>query len=242
MGFIDHHQVPARQAQLLLEVFGAGQLIDAGDQQVMVVEGVSAARLFDLLSRKQRKRQAELLEHFVLPLLDQAAGGDDQHALGIRAHQQLADEEACHDGLASTGVVGQHVAQRLARQHRLVDRRDLVRQRLHVRRVHRHHRIEQVGQVDPVGLGGKFEVLAWGVEGPWAAGFGQRQVGLVGAEQHPLAQRAVGGLVVNGEGVVTDRLCRDDAYHLPGFQARDGRVLLDLFELQHAQPSLLVVS
>jgi hypothetical protein len=208
-------------------------LVNAGNQQVDVVEGVAATGLLDLLARKQRERQAELLEHFVLPLLDQAAGSDDQHALGIGAHQQLADEQAGHDSLAGTGVIGQHVAQRLARQHRLVDRDDLVRQRLHVRRVHRHHRIEQVGQVDAVGLGGELELVARRIEGPGAPRFGQRQLGLVGAEQHPLQQLAVGGLVVDSEGVVTDRLGRDNAHHLSGLQARDGRVLLDLFEFQH---------
>ncbi len=93
-----------------------------------------------------------------------------------------------------------------------------------------------MGQVDPVGLGRELEVFAGGVECPRATGLGQRQLGFVGAEQHPLQQLAVGGLVVNGQGVVTDLLGRDDAHHLPGLQARDGCVLLDLFKLQHGAP------
>ena len=166
--FVDDHEVPVRQPQLLLQVFSAGELVDAGNHQVDVVKRIAAAGLLDLLAREQRERQTELLEHFVLPLLDQAARRYDQHPLGVGTHQQFADEQAGHDGLAGAGVVCQHVAQRLARQHRLVDGRDLVRQRFHVRRVHRHHRIEQVGQVDPVGLGRELELLARRIEGPGA--------------------------------------------------------------------------
>ena len=92
VGFVHDDQVPLREHELFLQVFGSRQLIDAGDQQVEVVEGVAAAGLLDLLTREQREREAELLEHFVLPLLDQRAGRDDEHALGVGAHQQLADE------------------------------------------------------------------------------------------------------------------------------------------------------
>ena len=57
---------------------------------------------------------------------------------------------------------------RLARQHRLVDGRDLVRQRLHVRGVDRHHRVEQKREVDALGLAGQLERRAVAVEGPRA--------------------------------------------------------------------------
>ena len=107
-----------------------------------------------------------------------------------------------------------------------------MRQRLHVRGVDRHHRVEQVREVDAVGLGGELEVLAGGIEGPGAAGLGQGQLGLVGAEQHLLQQLAVGGLVVDGEGVIADRLGGDDAHDVPRLQARDGGVLLDVFEFE----------
>ena len=88
-------------------------------------------------------------------------------------------------------------------------------------------------QVDPVGLDRQFEILSRRIEGPGTTGLGHRQLGLVGAEQHPLQQFAVRCLVVNGEGVeiVTeaDRLRSDDAHHLPGFNARNGGIFLDLF-------------
>ena len=71
----------------------------------------------------------ELLAQLVLPLVDEHARADDEHALGVAADHELLDEQAGHDGLAGAGVVGEQEVQRLAGEHLLVDRRDLVRQR-----------------------------------------------------------------------------------------------------------------
>ena len=76
-------------------------------------------------------------------MFGQAAGADDEAALQIAAHDQLLDEQPRHDGLAGTRVVGQQEAQRLAWQHRLIDRCNLVRQRLDERRVDGEQRVEQ---------------------------------------------------------------------------------------------------
>ena len=78
---------------------------------------------------RMSKREAELLGHLVLPLLDEAAGRDDQAAFEVAADQQFLDQQAGHDGLAGAGIVGEQEAQRLARQHFAVDGGDLVRQR-----------------------------------------------------------------------------------------------------------------
>ena len=175
----------------------------------MLLEGVALGGLGELAG-EDGEPDAELLAQLVLPLLDQATGGDDEAAFHVGAHHQLADEEPGHDGLAGAGVVRQHVAQRLARQHGLVDGGDLVRQRCHVGGVHRHHRVEQIGQVDAVGLGGELEVLAGGVEGPGPARLDQAQIRLVVAEEHPLGDRTLADLVVDGEGVLADRLDLDN--------------------------------
>ena len=115
-----------------------------------------------LVSRS--KREPELEEQLVLPLLDQAAGGDDQAALDVVAEDQLLDVEAGHDRLAGAGVVGEQEPQRRARQQLAVDRADLVRQRLDVAGRDREHRVEQAGQRDPLGLGDELEVGGGGVE------------------------------------------------------------------------------
>ena len=89
------------------------------------------ARLGEI-GAEEVEAQAELEEQLVLPLLDQAAGGDDQAALDVVAQHQLLDVEPGHDRLAGAGVVGEEEAQRSARQQLAVDRPDLVGQRLDV--------------------------------------------------------------------------------------------------------------
>ena len=84
---IDDDQIPMGEPQLFLQVNVPGELVYPRDHQVDVVEGVARTRCFDLLARKQRERQAEFFEHFILPLIDQTARRDDQHALGVRPHQ-----------------------------------------------------------------------------------------------------------------------------------------------------------
>jgi hypothetical protein len=106
---------------------------------------------------------------FVLPLFGQAAGADDQAALQVAAGDQFLDEQAGHDGLAGARVVRQQEAQRLARQHGLIDGGDLVRQRIDDRGVHRQHRVEQVREADALGLGNQAEQRAVAVEAPGPA-------------------------------------------------------------------------
>ena len=103
------------------------------------------------------KLQAEFLEKLVAPLLDQAAGRHDEDAVRIGAHDQLADVEPGHDRLACAGVIGQDEAQGLAREHGFIDSGDLVRQRLDIRGVDRHHRVEQKSEVDAFGFAGQLE-------------------------------------------------------------------------------------
>ncbi len=208
-------------------------MIDAGNHQVDVVKGVAATRLLNLLTGKQREGQAELLEHFILPLLNQTAGGDDQDALGVGPHQQFTDEQPGHDRFARAGVVCQHVAQGLARQHGFIDGGDLVRQRFDVGGMNRHHRIEQMRQIDPISFGSELEFLSGCIECPRATGFGQRQIGFVGTEEHALQQLAVRGLEIDGECVVADRFRSDDANNVPRLNTGDGRVFLDIFEFKH---------
>ena len=54
--------------------------------------------------------------------------------------------------LPAPGSSARRKLQRLARQHRLVDGGDLVRQRLDEARADRDVRVEEVGEVDPLRL------------------------------------------------------------------------------------------
>src|SRR5439155_25974660 len=101
----------------------------------------------------------ELAPQFVLPLLRQVAGGNDRATLQVTTNEKLLDEQPGHDGLARTGVVREQEAKWLARQHRLIDGEDLVRQRLHQRCVDGDERVEQVRQSDAMRLGDKTKEL-----------------------------------------------------------------------------------
>ena len=113
MRLVDDHQVPVGLLELVLEVVGAGKLVHPRDEQVVPGEDMLPSGLgVGELAGEQLERQAELLPQFVLPLLDQPAGRDDQAALQVAAEHQLLDVEAGHDRLARAGVVGEQEAQR----------------------------------------------------------------------------------------------------------------------------------
>ena len=76
--------------------------------------------------------QAEFFKKLIAPLLNETAGRDDENATGVSPHNQLTDIETGHDGLAGTGVIRQHKAQWLAREHGLIDSGNLVGERFHV--------------------------------------------------------------------------------------------------------------
>ena len=161
-------EIPAavRRLELLLHVLVARELVETGDDQVGFEEPVAGARGLELVVGEDLERQVEAAVELVLPLLGQAARADDEATLQIAARDQLLDQQPGHDRLAGAGVVGEQEAQRLAGQHRLVDRRDLVRQRLDHRGVDRQHRIEQVGEADALRLGDQPEERAVAIEAP----------------------------------------------------------------------------
>ena len=166
---VAHHQVPfLRRFEAPPQVFAPAQHVEPGDQAAGPGEGIAAAgdRRLDPLPGQQVEGEAELRFELVLPLLHQAAGGDDEATLQIAPEHQLPDEQAGHDGLARAGVVGEQEAERLARQHLAVDGGDLVRQRLDVRGVDREVRVEQMREPDALGLRGQPEPPAVGPERP----------------------------------------------------------------------------
>ena len=115
-------------------------------------EPIAGSGRFQSVVRHDLERQVKPAVEFVLPLLGEVAGANDQAALQVAAGQQFLDEQAGHDRLAGAGIVGQEKAERLPRQHLAVDGGDLVRQRLDQRRVDGQQRIEEIGQPDSVGL------------------------------------------------------------------------------------------
>ena len=201
--------------------------------RLVLQEPVAGAGGFELVVGEDLEGQVEAAVELVLPLLGQAAGADDEAALQVAAGDQLLDEQAGHDGLAGAGVVGQQEAQRLARQHGLVDGGDLVRQRLDQRGVHGQHRIEQVRQADAVGLGDQAEQRARRRRssrgGPARRVRGGARRGGRGARWRPCRRGLVGQL----EGLGAEPLDADD---------RDQAVGQDAFDERHWVGGLRVCS
>jgi hypothetical protein len=68
--------------------------------------------------------------------------------------------------LPAPGSSASKEAQRLARQHRLIDGGDLMRQRIDDRGMDGQHRVEQVRQTDALRLGHQAEECAIAIEAP----------------------------------------------------------------------------
>ena len=109
-----------------------------------------AADEIDRLRAENAELKAAI--EFILPLFRQTAGADDQAPLQITPNDQFLDQQPGHDGFARPRVVRQQEPQRLAWQHGLVDGGDLVGQWLDQRGMHGQERVEQVRQMDTVGL------------------------------------------------------------------------------------------
>ena len=77
-GKVDDDQVPLGLLELGLKLLVARQLVHPRDQQRVAFEDVEVDVGVDELVGQEVEPQPELEEQFVLPLLDQPAGGDDQ--------------------------------------------------------------------------------------------------------------------------------------------------------------------
>jgi hypothetical protein len=142
------------------------QGINADDDEVAIgaSERVAGARVrpgddFE----PQPKEGAQL----ALPASDQAGGRDDQHPADKAARQHLPDVKTRHDGLAGTRIIGQQKAKPRLRQHMLINRNALMRQRINAGDFSRECRVEDMTVRKPLGLsyrantlgiGGKVEV------------------------------------------------------------------------------------
>ena len=98
-------------------VFVAAELVEAADDQVVLLEPVARAGRFELVVRQDLERQVEAAVQFVLPLLGEIAGADDQAALQVAADSSSLMSSPRHDRLAGAGIIGQQEAERLAGQH-----------------------------------------------------------------------------------------------------------------------------
>jgi hypothetical protein len=135
---VAHDEVPPAigNRQLCLHILVAAQFVESGDNQAVFQKPVPRACRFELVVSQDFEWEMETTIKFVLPLLGQTSRTNDETPLEIAARNQLLDEEARHYRFARARIIGEQEPQRLARQHRLINCGDLVRQRLDYRSMH----------------------------------------------------------------------------------------------------------
>ncbi len=92
-----------------------------------------------------------------------------------------------------------------ARKHRLVDGGDLMRQRIDVRCVDRHHRIEEEREVDAFGFACQLKRRAIAIKRPRTLDGGDGEVRFIGSAQETLFGGAVRRAVEDLHRTVTNR-------------------------------------
>jgi len=233
VGLIAHHQIPVGGLQLLLHILVAAELVEAADRERVLAEPVSGARRLVRVVGHDLEGQMEAAVELVLPLLDQIARTHDHAALQVAPRHQFLDQQSGHDGLAGSRIVGQQETERLPWQHRLVDRRNLMRQRLDERCMYREQGIKEIGQADAVRLRDQAEEIGGAIEAPGLAGFQNPEIVLLIPVDELAPERALAVLVCQLDGRVADPLDRHDRDKAVGQHPFDGGVELDIFEPGH---------
>ena len=130
-------------------------------------------------------------------------------------------------------VVGQQEPQRLTRQHRLVDRRDLVRERIDEGGVHGEHRVEQMRQANAMGFGHQPEQMAVAIKAPGAALLDHVKARFVVAIQQLVGDPARRVLVGQLQCLGAKPLHTDDGDEALREDAAHGSVRVEVFECAH---------
>ena len=166
MRLIADDEIPVCDTQFFLNRFTPCELVQADDAEVRLRKHVARHCRLDAIVRQDLEMQVEFAIELVLPLLGKAARRDDHTAFQIPADEQFLEKQSRHDGLARAGVVREDVAERQARQHLLIDGRDLMRQGIDGRGMHSKIGVEEVGDVDAVCLRGKAQIVRIRIKRP----------------------------------------------------------------------------
>ena len=151
VGLVDDHQVPVDLLQAGEDVLPLGQ-VQGGDDLRPFQPLVHSELVVDVAALHDGELLVELLPEFPLPLEGQVGGADDKYPLHQAPQLELADEEARHDGLARAGVVGEDEPDAGQFHEVLVDRFQLVGQRVHAGDGEAEVGIELVGNAQGVGI------------------------------------------------------------------------------------------
>jgi len=149
--FVHDDQIPVDLLQARQDVLPLGQ-IERRDDVVPLHPLVDAELLAYHVPAGHLELLVELLLEFPLPLECQVRRADDKDSLGESAELQFADEQPGHDRLPGPGVVGEEEPHAGDFEQVLVDRFELVRQRIDAGDRKAEIRVELVGDAERVRL------------------------------------------------------------------------------------------
>ena len=143
---VEHHQIVGRDARIAERPEHAlgHQSVQRHDDSVACCSDEGVCAISAIGSGDDAALQPEQGAKLPLPVAHEPGRRDDQHPPNTTPEQHLAHAESGHDGLAGAGVVGEQEAQRLLRQHPLVDRNSLMWKRIDPCGLARECRVELV--------------------------------------------------------------------------------------------------
>ena len=187
VGLVHDDEIPARAEQAFAGILDERDPRDGGDDLVAFLPGVLAVVGPQHVAPDDVEFLAELVGQFALPLEGEVRRGHDQRAADQAAGLQLLEQKPRHDGLAGPRVVGEEEADAGQAQEVVVDRFELVRQRIDARDGERKERVVFVGEAEAVGLDAEPKEPGVAVEGFLVGGNGQAGQ-LIGGEDGVVGQ------------------------------------------------------
>jgi len=112
VGFVEHHQIPTRRIQQTLDTRRALQGVDAGDQAVVLGEGIGLAVGDVALRAEHLEVEVEDLIEFAVPVVHEPGRHHHQRSLEFATTGQFPQDERSFDGLAQPDLVCDQIASR----------------------------------------------------------------------------------------------------------------------------------
>ena len=155
---VHNHQIPVHLFQAGKD-FAALREVKRRQDLLLFEPLVDTELITDVISLDDQEFLVELFLQFSLPLERQVRRADDKDALGEAAELEFPDQEARHDSLAGSGVVGQQKSHPCEFEKVVVDGFQLMGERIDARDRKREIGVEFVGYSQRVSLQAQAEQL-----------------------------------------------------------------------------------
>ena len=159
VSFVHDHEIPLHLAQTGQDLVALGQ-VQRSDDLLLLHPLVDAELIAQITALEDEELFVELLLELALPLEGEIGRCDDEDPLRKATQLQLADQETRHDRLARARVVGEQEAHPGELEQMVVDRFQLVGQRIDTRDRKPEIGVELPGNPERVGLETEAQELA----------------------------------------------------------------------------------